>query len=93
MRKRNLIGPQVRKLRDQRRWTQEELAVRLQMVGFDVSRGSLAKIESRLVWVGDYELLYFMKVFRVSYEALYPPIQVNDDDLHDAVERLLKTRF
>ena len=34
--------------------TQEQLAIKLQMAGYDRSRGTLAKIEARLLWVGDH---------------------------------------
>lgn len=71
----NLIGPQVRKLRVQRDWTQEVLAAKLQMAGWDISRARLAKIEARLVWVGDYRLYFFAKVLKVSITELLPPIR------------------
>lgn len=44
----NLIGPQVRKLREEKGWTQRTLSEKLQVAGLDISRSSLAKVESRL---------------------------------------------
>lgn len=93
MRNLNLIGPQVRKLRNQRNWTQDELAGALQRAGLDVSRSTVAKIEARMVWVGDHELYYFLKVFRVGFEALFPPINPQDPELYEILGRLMKRRF
>lgn len=93
MRNLNLIGPQVRKLRNQRNWTQDYLAGALQRAGFDASRSMVAKIEARMVWVGDHELYYFLKVFRVDFEALFPPINPQDPELYETLGRLMERRF
>ena len=69
----NLVGPQIRKLRDRRDWTQAVLAERLQLHGWDISRTSLAKLEARLRWVSDCELLFLAKALGVSLADLYPP--------------------
>jgi len=69
----NLVGPQVRKLRDSRDWTQEILAQKLQLLGWDVSRVSLAKLESQLRWVSDCELLFLAKALGVHLPDLFPP--------------------
>jgi transcriptional regulator with XRE-family HTH domain len=63
----NLVGPQIRKL------TQAVLAERLQLHGWDISRVSLAKLEARLRWVPDCELLFLAKVLGVGLPDLYPP--------------------
>lgn len=68
----NVVGPQVRKLRNQRGWTQEIFAQKLQLVGWDVSRTSLAKLESRLRWTSDCELLFLAKVLSVQLKDLFP---------------------
>ena len=68
----NVIGPVVRRLRKQRGWSQENLAERLQAAGWHISRSSLAKIECRVVWVGDFELLHFVKVFGIGIANLFP---------------------
>ncbi len=73
MRPLNVVGPQIRKLRAQRDWTQEVLAQKLQLAGWDVSRSSLAKLESRLRWVSDCELLFLAKVLSVDLGGLFPP--------------------
>ncbi len=68
----NLVGPQVRKLRIQNNWTQEMLTAKLQVEGWDVSRESLAKLESQFRRVPDCELLFLAKVLAVHVMDLFP---------------------
>lgn len=67
----NATGPIIRKLRNLRGWTQDDLAAKLQLEGWDCTRSWLAKIEARQVAVKDFELLYFRSVFRTSLEEFY----------------------
>ena len=93
MRHLNLIGPQVRKLRAKHDWSQNDLAIKLQLVGFDVDRSTIAKIESRLVWVGDWQLFYFTRVFKVELDELFPPVDSQDPKIHETLTRLMKASF
>ena len=68
----NVVGPQVRKLRNQRGWTQEVLAQKLQLQAWDVSRTSLGKLEAQLRRVHDCELLFLAKVLGVAIGDLLP---------------------
>jgi hypothetical protein len=69
---RNLIGPQVRRFRWMRNWSQEELTLKLQIMGWNVCRGRVARIEAGEAWVSDIEHLLFAKVFQVKMEDLLP---------------------
>lgn len=69
----NVIGPEIRRIRRQRGWSQSKLAEHLKSAGWDITRSSLAKIECRIVWVGDFEVLYFVNVFGVGIRDLFPP--------------------
>ena len=88
MKRRNVVGPQVRRLRYARGWSQSQLAVKLQLAGWDISRSGVAKIESQLVWVGDFELFYLMKVFQVGLADLLPKLD-DGRPLHESVRRLI----
>src|ERR1700722_10964829 len=68
----NLIGPQVRKWRDNRDWSQEKMASKLQLQGWSVSRHSLAKFALGLRRVSDCELFFIAKVLRVDLRDLFP---------------------
>ena len=68
----NVVGPQVRKLRNKLDLTQEELAARCQLHGLDISRGTLSQIEARLRRVADSELFRLSVVLNVSTDDLFP---------------------
>jgi len=87
----NMIGPQVRRLRYLRGWSQETLAGKLQLLGWDIGRVSLAKIESRLVHVEEYELWFFARAFNVRLDELFPPIDTGRQ-MHEVVAELMHRR-
>lgn len=68
----NLIGPQVRKWRDTRGWSQETMARKLQLQGWSISRHSLAKLELGLRRVPDCEIFFLARVLRVDLRDLFP---------------------
>jgi len=68
----NLVGPQVRGFRVKKDWTQDALAAKLQVEGWDVSRESLAKLEAQFRRVPDCELLFLAKVLAVKITDLFP---------------------
>lgn len=69
---RNVVGPQVAALRNQRKWSQAKLAAVCQLQGWDVSRGVIARIEGGVKWVADIELLELAKALKVSVPELFP---------------------
>ncbi len=68
----NVIGPQVRKARESKGWTQDELAVKLQLFGWDTSRVSVTKLENQSRRVPDLELFVLAKIFGVTTDELFP---------------------
>ena len=68
----NIVGPQIRKRRSELDLTQEELATRCQLQGFDISRGTLSQIEAQLRCVTDDELLALSRVLNVTADSLFP---------------------
>jgi transcriptional regulator with XRE-family HTH domain len=68
----NLIGPQVRKRRIKKGWSQELLATKLQLRGWSISRDSLASLELQRRRVPDCEMLYLARVLGVPLEDLFP---------------------
>jgi transcriptional regulator with XRE-family HTH domain len=53
---RNLVGPLVRELREKGELTQAALVAKLNLLGWDLSRDTLAKIEAQTRWVADFEM-------------------------------------
>lgn len=68
----NLVGPQVRRLRMAGGLSQEALAAKLQLAGWDISRAGLSKIEARLRRVNDAEAYQLAKVLGCELIALFP---------------------
>jgi len=85
---RNLVGPQIRQLRDRQLLTQSMLAARCHRWGWDLSRETLAKIETQLRWVSDFELLCLARALRVEPHDLWPAKDKIPRLLNDFFERL-----
>ncbi|MBL1275150.1 MAG: helix-turn-helix transcriptional regulator [Ectothiorhodospiraceae bacterium] len=67
----NIIGPQVKWLREQRDMTQNELVAHCNLVGLSISRSTLAKIESKVRRVTDSEVALLAKALKVDMSELY----------------------
>jgi transcriptional regulator with XRE-family HTH domain len=65
----------VRKLRQQKGWTQNRLAIKLQLYGWDTSRESVTSLENQRRRVPDLELFILAKVFGVKADDLFPRIR------------------
>jgi len=66
----NLCGNQVARLRKQQHRSQRELADALQLLGLDVDKNAIQRIEAGKRFVTDIELKYLAKVLKVNYETL-----------------------
>ena len=90
----NLIGPKVRHLRHQRSWSQNDLATRLQILGMDEgTRSRVSKIEARLVWVSDEDMIYLARAFKVEVGDLYPEMIRKSRRLHEAIGSAKASRY
>lgn len=69
---RNLVGPSIRRLREQRGLTQRGLAAKCALAGWSVEQNTLARIENRQRAVTDVELLFLCRVLNVSVETVLP---------------------
>jgi DNA-binding XRE family transcriptional regulator len=68
----NIVGPQVRRLRVAAGLSQAALAAACQRRGWDISRDSVAKIEGGTRWVCDVELVELAKAFKQPVSELFP---------------------
>lgn len=67
----NVVGSQVRKLRWEHGLRQRDLAARLQIMGWNIDRAAVAKIESGIRCVADYELLFLARALIVPVSNLF----------------------
>jgi transcriptional regulator with XRE-family HTH domain len=59
-------------LRNAASLSQSDLAARCGVLGWDLSRETLAKIESQIRWVADFELVCLASALRVDVKELLP---------------------
>jgi len=67
----NIVGPQVRAIRESQGLTQEELVAKCNLLDWDISRSSYAKIESQVRRVTDSEVAFLAEVLDVEIDELY----------------------
>ena len=91
MQYKNLIGPEIMRRRDRLDWTQSDLAVKLQLAGWDIDRSQLSKIECRLVHLSDFQQMFFARVFKVSLNDLFPSVDP-DEKLSDFLARTMERK-
>ena len=65
------FGQNIRRLRESRHMTQEQLAVKLQLNGCDITRSALAKIEVGQRHVYPDEIRLLKELLGASFEELF----------------------
>jgi len=89
----NLVGPQVRRLRVAAGISQEALAAECQRLGWDIGRDAVAKIEGGTRWVCDAELVELAKAFGCRLADLFPArLQAVVEGQKHVTRKLSKTR-
>ena len=66
----NVCGKNIAKYRLESKISQRVLADRMQLVGIDIDKNAIQRIECGKRFVTDIELIAFSKVFNVSFEEL-----------------------
>ena len=66
----NICGRNVRKLREQKKMSQDQLAAKLQTEGLGVNQNSISRIETGKRIVADYELRTIARVLNVPIDVL-----------------------
>ena len=67
----NMVGNNIKKLREQKKLSQQELADKLELMAIYVCRGSISRIEDKSRTVTDIELYGIAKVLNVTIDELY----------------------
>lgn len=68
----NIVGPYVRKFREERGWSLKQLADEFARQGVPVSPQTLERIESRQDEVTEIDAMAFAHVFKTDVSKLYP---------------------
>jgi len=67
----NVIGSNLRTLRLEKKLTQEQLVAKINLLGWSISRSSLAKIESKNRKVTDIEVIYLATALNIEIVKLF----------------------
>ena len=65
------VGNNIRKLRERANITQDALATKLQLLGCNITRSSLAKIEVGQRHLYPDEIIHIKNILKVSYEEIF----------------------
>lgn len=74
----NLIGPNIREIRKRMNLSQKDLVARCNLLGWDISRGTLAKIESQTRKISDGEVFYLSLALKVEIGELFDRVSMSD---------------
>ncbi len=66
----NISGRNIANLRKGLNLSQRELADKMQLVGIDIDKNAIQRIECGKRFVTDIEIVAFSKIFNVSYEKI-----------------------
>ena len=76
----NLIGSRLKALRRRDHLSQRDLAHQIQLVGMDMDKNVITRIETNKRYVTDIELRAIAKLFHVTYEYLIDGIEKDPSD-------------
>ena len=71
----NLIGERLKLLRQRDGLSQRDLASKLQLIGIDMDKNVITRIETDKRYVTDFELQALKEIFKVSYDYLIDGIE------------------
>lgn len=71
----NIIGKNIKKIRNSQKLSQEYLCARMQTMGYQISRSDISKIENEKKFISDFEVLGFAKALRVKIDTLYEGLE------------------
>ncbi len=69
--KNNILGKNIAKYRKELGISQRELADRLQVIGLDVDKNAVQRMESGQRFITDIEVYYIRKALRKSFDELF----------------------
>ncbi len=65
------VGRNIRKIRESRGMTQDVLAAKLQLLGCDITRSAIAKIEVGQRHLYPDEIILICRILHTSYDAIF----------------------
>ncbi len=67
----NITGKNIKIIRKNKKITQEDLCARMQILGYQISRSDISKLENQKKFITDFEIYGFAKALKVSILDLF----------------------
>ncbi len=67
----NIVGSNIQLIRTKNGWTQEQLAAKCNLLEWNISRSTIAKIESKVRRVTDIEVKVLATALNTNIESLF----------------------
>ena len=67
----NICGKNIKKFRESQKLTQEELCARMQVMGYQISRSDISKLENEKKCIMDFEIIGFANALKISISSLF----------------------
>lgn len=67
----NIVGSNIQLIRTKNGWTQEQLAAKCNLLEWNISRSTIAKIESKVRRVTDIEIKVLAAALNTNIESLF----------------------
>lgn len=72
----NIIRNNILRIRKEKKVTQEDLCARMQVMGYQISRSDISKLENGKKFIADFEVYGFAKALKVSISDLFDGIDL-----------------
>lgn len=67
----NITGKNIKKIRKEKKITQEDLCARMQVMGYQISRSDISKLENGKKFIADFEVSGFATALNISILDLF----------------------
>lgn len=67
----NIAGKNIKKIRKDKKITQEDLCARMQVMGYQISRSDISKLENGKRFISDFEVVGFAQALKVDIIELF----------------------
>ena len=67
----NITGKNIKKIRKDKKITQEDLCARMQVMGYQISRSDISKLENGKRFISDFEIVGFAQALKIDILELF----------------------
>ena len=67
----NITGKNIKKIRKDKKITQEDLCARMQVMGYQISRSDISKLENGKRFISNFEVVGFAQALKIDILELF----------------------